>query len=217
MPVPEPTVFIVDDDPDVRGVLRRMAETVQLHVETFSSAKDFLKSYDPERRGYLLLDVRLPEMSGLELFDELTARKSELPVIMMSGHGEVQLAVRAVKSGALDYLEKPVGHQALLELIYAALALDARQRQQHFHRQADAESYATLTGRERQVMSLLVAGKAGKQIADELGVSYKTMEKFRGKVMQKMGADSVAQLVFAGINLGLVTASGQTGEPTPES
>ena len=119
-------------------------------------------------------------------------------------------------SGALDYFEKPVRHQDLLELISAALAQDARQRQQLCHHRADAAKYATLTGRERRVMSLLVAGKVGKQLADELGISDKTMEKFRGKVMQKMVADSVAQLVFAGINLGLVSANGQNIEPTPE-
>jgi len=192
---PEPTVFVVDDDPAMRDSLCWLLQSVDLHVETYPSADAFLAAYDAGRPGCLVLDVRMPGMSGLNLQDELRARHIRLPIIMLSGHAEVPTAVRALKAGAIDFMEKPFSDELLLDRIRQAIDLDREQRDAEAQRAAVAERYALLTPREREVMELVTAGKANKVIAAELGLSPKTVEVHRAAVMDKMRADSVADLV----------------------
>ena len=192
---PEPTVFVVDDDPAMRDSLCWLLQSVDLHVETYPSADAFLAAYDAARPGCLVLDVRMPGMSGLNLQDELRARDIRLPIIMLSGHAEVPTAVRALKAGAIDFMEKPFSDELLLDRIRQAIDLDREQRDAGARRAAVAERYALLTPREREVMELVTAGKANKVIAAELGLSPKTVEVHRAAVMDKMHADSVADLV----------------------
>ena len=192
---PEPTVFVVDDDPAMRDSLCWLLQSVDLHVETYPSADAFLAAYDAARPGCLVLDVRMPGMSGLNLQDELRARDIRLPIIMLSGHAEVPTAVRALKAGAIDFMEKPFSDELLLDRIRQAIDLDREQRDAGARRAAVAERYALLTPREREVMELVTAGKANKVIAAELGLSPKTVEVHRAAVMDKMRADSVADLV----------------------
>lgn len=192
---PDPTVFVVDDDPAMRDSLCWLLQSVELHVETYPSADAFLAAYDAGRPGCLVLDVRMPGMSGLNLQDELRARHIRLPIIMLSGHAEVPTAVRALKAGAIDFMEKPFSDELLLDRIRQAIDLDREQRDAEAQRAAVAERYALLTPREREVMELVTAGKANKVIAAELGLSPKTVEVHRAAVMDKMRADSVADLV----------------------
>jgi len=192
---PEPTVFVVDDDPAMRDSLCWLLQSVDLHVETYPSADAFLAAYDAGRPGCLVLDVRMPGMSGLNLQDELRTRHIRLPIIMLSGHAEVPTAVRALKAGAIDFMEKPFSDELLLDRIRQAIDLDREQRDAEAQRAAVAERYALLTPREREVMELVTAGKANKVIAAELGLSPKTVEVHRAAVMDKMRADSVADLV----------------------
>jgi two-component system response regulator DctR len=190
-----PTVFIVDDDEAVRKGLRTLMETVNLGVETFDSAQAFLDAYDPSQAGCLLLDVRMPGMSGLWLRDKLVEKDIKIPIIFITGHGDLPMAVEAVKKGAFDFLEKPVGDQRLLDTVQAALAKDAELRQQLAAQEVVAARLALLTPRERQVLELVSAGKLNKVIASELGVSESTVERHRAGVMEKMQVDSVAELV----------------------
>ena len=199
-----PTVFIVEDDEAMLGALAEMAKTIGLQVEAYRSAQEFLERYDPEHPGCLVLDVRMPGMSGLQLLDELNARDIRIPVIFITGHGDVTLAVRAMKSGAIDFLEKPFKEQDLLDRIHHGFELDARWRRARSHRQRCEERYARLTPRERQLMELLVRGKSGKQMAAEMGITYKSMEKVRAAVMRKMEANSVAQLVVMAVYLEII-------------
>ncbi len=192
---PEPTVFVVDDDPAMRDSLCWLLQSVDLHVETYPSADAFLAAYDVGRPGCLVLDVRMPGMSGLNLQDELRTRNIRLPIIMLSGHAEVPTAVRALKAGAIDFMEKPFSDELLLDRIRQAIDLDREQRDAGARRAAVAERYALLTPREREVMELVTAGKANKVIAADLGLSPKTVEVHRAAVMDKMHADSVADLV----------------------
>lgn len=186
-----PTVFVVDDDPSVRKSLRLMLKAAGIHVEDFQSAQDFLSHYKPDQRGVLLLDVLMPGISGLGLQKELADRGWDLPIIFISGHGTVRMAVDAVKSGAVDFVEKPFSRRALLERIREALAIDAE-------RQRSAEIVGRikkLTPREHQVMEMVVTGSANKVIAIDLGISEKTVENHRTQVMRKMAANSLAELV----------------------
>lgn len=191
----EQTVFIVDDDQAVARSLRWLFETVHLKVQTFSSAQSFLDGYDSSKPGCLVLDVRMPGMSGLDLQERLAAQRIHLPIIFITGHGDVQMAVRAVKSGAFDFVEKPFNDQDLLERIHKAIAFDALQRSQDAHRTQLRAVFASLTMREREVMDLVVDGKSNKAIANWLGLSAKTIEVHRAKMMEKMQARSVADLV----------------------
>ncbi len=211
----EPTMFVVDDDDALLDSLATMADTVGMPAETFSSARAFLEHYDVARPGCLVLDIRMPDMNGLELQDALRARGITLPVIIISGHADIPLAVRALKSGAVDVLEKPFRQQVLLDRIRDAFRLDTTRRERQGRTRLYAERFSTLTPREREVMQLLVLGYPGKKIASELNVSYKTMEKFRAKVMRKMEAGTVVDLVLMAVDLGLV-APGESPEP-PEA
>lgn len=191
----QPTVFVVDDDDAMRHSLQWLIESVGLNVECYGTAEAFLDSHYPGRSGCLLLDVRMPGMGGLELQEYLKRHDIHIPVIIITGHGDVPMAVRAMKSGASDFIEKPFNDEMLLEAIRKALARDEQQRN-HQARQADlAVRLAHLTPREHEVMALVVQGLSNKEIANSLGVSSKTVEAHRAKVMEKMQAESLAELV----------------------
>ncbi|GMU48463.1 MAG: DNA-binding response regulator [Candidatus Desulfobacillus denitrificans] len=190
------TVFIIDDDQAVARSLRWLIETVQLKVETFTSAQDFLDHYDADKPGCLVLDVRMPGMSGLELQERLTARRSyHPPIIFITGHGDVQMAVRAVQAGAFDFVEKPFNDQDLLDRIQKAITHDAGQRGKEEQRTQLKALFASLTPREREVLDHVVEGMSNKGIANALGLSAKTVEVHRAKVMEKLHARSLSDLV----------------------
>jgi RNA polymerase sigma factor (sigma-70 family) len=188
-------VHIIDDDDALRDSLVWLLESTGLKVASYPSAEAFLEVWTPTLRGCLILDIRMPGMSGLELHEKLNSQHSTLPVIFITGHGDVPMAVTALKKGAFDFIEKPFHDQDMLNLIEQCLARD---RSQHQHRRqgADAQRHIEqLTPREREVLELIVAGRLNKQIADELGISIKTVEVHRARVMEKMEADSLAELV----------------------
>jgi len=193
--VSEPTVFIVDDDLAVARSLRWLIESVQLKVETFASAQAFLDGYDAAKPGCLVLDVRMPGMSGIELQERLTAQRIRVPIIFITGHGDVQMAVRAVQAGAFDFIEKPFNDQDLLDRMQRAISFDAERRGRDTQRAQLSALVASLTPREREVMDLVVEGMSNKAVANTLGLSAKTVEVHRAKVMEKMNARSVSDLV----------------------
>ncbi len=192
---PAPTVFVVDDDQAMRDSLRWLIESVGLAVECHDSAESFLESYYPGRAGCLLLDVRMPGMSGLELQEYLNKHEIDIPVVVITGHGDVPMSVRAMKQGAIDFIEKPFNDELLLEAIRRALSLDASRREKNALRAELVARLSTLTPREHEVMEMVTAGKSNKEIAAALGVSAKTVEAHRAKVMDKMQAGSLAELV----------------------
>ena len=191
----ELTVFVVDDDQAMRNSLKWLIESVGMQVETFDSAQAFLDAYYPARGGCLLVDVRMPGMSGLELQAYLTRREIGIPVIIITGHGDVSMAVKAMKVGAVDFIEKPFDDEELLNSIRNALQHDQKQRALRAQRSDIAARVAELTPREHEVMTLVTDGKSNKEIAAELGVSAKTVEVHRARMMDKMRADSLAELV----------------------
>jgi RNA polymerase sigma factor (sigma-70 family) len=191
----EPTVFIVDDDPSVLKGLSLLVKSVKLNVEAYSSAQEFLDSYNPVQPGCLLIDMRMPGISGLELQEILHSMNILIPTIIITGYGEVTYAVQAMKNGAIDFIEKPFKGQYLLDQVHKAIAEDAQIRKKQAQQQVVSASLALLTPREREVMDLVIAGKANKVIALELGLSTKTVELHRAHMMKKMKVDSVAELV----------------------
>ncbi|HEU0225915.1 MAG TPA: response regulator transcription factor [Steroidobacteraceae bacterium] len=190
-----PTVFVVDDDEGVRSALALLLKSMGQPAATYASATDFLAAYDPDRPGCALLDVRMPGMSGLELQDELNRRGVVLPVIFITGHGDVPMAVEAMQRGAFDFLQKPFRDDDLVERIRRALARDRELRAAIGEKSQVCARLARLTPRERQVLELVAAGRPNKVMAAELGVSQRTVEIHRAHVMKKMGASSLAQLV----------------------
>lgn len=193
------TVFVVDDDPAIRESLRWLIESVGLNVKVFATAQEFLESYESSTPSCLVLDIRMPGMSGLDLQTELGKRDIRLPVIIITGHAEVPVAVRAMKSGAFDFIEKPFSDQLLLDRISRAIESDTQARHTRSEHAGVAVRLAQLTPREREVMDLVIAGKANKVIAAELGLSPKTVEVHRAHVMKKMQAESLADLVRLGL------------------
>jgi RNA polymerase sigma factor (sigma-70 family) len=191
----KPTVFVVDDDQAMRNSLKWLIETIGMDVRTFGSADDFLNNYYPGRAGCLLLDVRMPGMSGLELQAHLARQEIRLPVIIITGHGDVSMAVKAMKSGAVDFIEKPFHDEELLSSIRNALDFDQKQRSLQSQRAEIAARLAELTPREHEVMEMVTDGRSNKEIASGLGVSAKTVEAHRARVMDKMRASSLAELV----------------------
>ena len=191
----EPTVFVVDDDADLRESLGWLFESAGLRVKSYSTAQEFLTDYKPEEPGCLLLDVRMPGLSGLDLQEELRRRGVPPPIIIMTGHARVPMAVRALKGGAIDFIQKPFSDQELLERIRQAIDLDRGTRQMRMECTKFAALLTYLTPREREVMDLVIAGKPNKIIAADLGISPKTVEIHRGRVMEKMQVESVAELV----------------------
>lgn len=191
----EATVFYVDDDEAMCESIRFLMESVSLNIETFSSARKFLDSYDTTRPGCLLLDVRMPEMSGLELQEQLRKRKINIPIIFITGHGDVPMATRAMKAGAVEFLTKPFNDQTLLDSIQNAIEIDTERRKVAVERDKIAERINKLTPREYEVMQCVIKGNLNKVTAYELGISSKTVELHRAKIMEKMQAKSLAQLV----------------------
>jgi FixJ family two-component response regulator len=199
----EAVVYVVDDDDSVRKALSRLIRTAGLDVETFRSAREFLDRTPSDRSACLVLDVRLPGPSGLDLQAELTQGRRDIPIVFITGHADVPTSVRAMKGGAVDFLQKPFSGRELLDCIRRALL---RSREERAHRAESAElrrRLAMLTRREREVLMLVVAGKLNKQIASDLAIAEKTVKVHRGRVMQKLQASSVAELVRITQRLGL--------------
>ena len=190
-----PVVFVVDDDPAMRDSLRWLIESTGVQVETFADAQTFLARIRPEVPGCLVLDVRMPGMSGLDLQSELARRGIGLPTIVVTGHAEVPMAVRAVKAGAIDFIEKPFSDQLLLDRVRQGIEMDRLARHGRAQRADVLRRLSLLTQREREVLDLVVAGRANKEIAAALRLSPKTVEVHRAHVMEKMQASSVAELV----------------------
>jgi len=198
----QPVVFVVDDDPSMRATLSDVMRSVGLQVQTFASAREFMGSKLPDAPGCLVLDVRLPGQSGLDFQRTLAESGMELPVVFITGHGDVPMSVRAMKSGAVDFLIKPFRDQDLLDAVHAAIERD-RARRQHVIGVADLEEhYRSLTERERDIMALVVVGRLNKQIAAELGLAEVTVKAHRSQIMHKMGAKSLPELVRMADRLG---------------
>ncbi|MDX9988828.1 MULTISPECIES: response regulator [Thiothrix] len=191
----EPTVFIVDDDPAVRDSLRWLLESMRLRVATFDSAEAFLKFYTMHMVGCLILDVRMPGMSGLQLQQHLTKQQYALPIIFITGHGDIPMAVRAMQAGAKYFLEKPFEDQLLLDYVNEALALDKENQQARLRLTTIRARIANLTDRETEVMDLVIRNHSNKEIAEKLGVSIKTVEFHRSHMMDKMHASSLIDLL----------------------
>ena len=192
---PSPTVYVVDDDPAMRSSLRWLIESVGLAVCTCGSAREFLSTYRDVGPGCLVLDVRMPGMSGLDLQTELSRQRIEIPILIITGYAEVPLAVRAMKAGAFDFIEKPFSDQTLLDRIRAAVALDEITRRRRTIREQVQARMRLLTQRERDVMERVISGKSNKVIAAELTLSMKTVEVHRAHVMEKLQATSLADLI----------------------
>ena len=203
-------VFVIDDDPSMRAGLEDLVGSVGLDVRPFAAAEEFLASHRPDAPGCLVLDVRLPGMSGLTFQKELVKSGVALPVIFITGYGDIPMSVRAMKAGAFEFLTKPFHHQDLLDAIHAAIERDRERRREAVLVAEVRERYATLTERERQIMTLVVAGRANKQIAAELNVSAMTVKVHRGQVIRKMKAGSLPELVRMADRLGRSTPTSQS-------
>lgn len=191
----KPIVHIVDDDDGVRRATSALMESVGYLYSSYASASEFLRRYQSSQAGCLILDIRMPEMSGLELQNELNQRGIRIPVIFVTGHGDVPMAVEAMKKGAFDFVQKPFRDQDLLDRVNRALHQDAAQRQETADKEDVLKRWNTLTQREKEVMALIVEGKANKVVAQDLDLSERTVEIHRARVMEKMQVRSVAQLV----------------------
>lgn len=199
----ELTVFIVDDDAAVRDSLVSLMESVGLNAESFGSSEAFLGAYDPSRSGCLLLDIVLPDMSGLELQARLAKVAIELPVVMMTGFGDIPLAVQAMKAGAVDFIEKPFDKDAIVRCVRRALTLSEAPRDKAETDKQLVQHIENLTPRERDILDQLVIGRPNKIIAYELGLSTRTVEHYRARVMKKMDAQSLSHLVRMALEAGI--------------
>jgi two-component system, LuxR family, response regulator FixJ len=209
-----PVVFVVDDDEAVRNSLRLLVKSVGLMATALPSAQEFLATYDPLQPGCLVLDVRMPGMSGLELQQQLNLRGAVIPVIFITGHGDIPMAVESMQQGAFDFLQKPFRDQDLIDRIQRALEKDRTNRDELGQRTRIRERRDSLTPREREVLALVANGKSNKVMAADLGLSQRTVEIHRARVMEKMGASSVAQLVRMVLDL---EAGGESREPGRDS
>jgi FixJ family two-component response regulator len=195
MKVPADAVYVVDDDPSVRRALERLFSSIGLKCVTFGSAMEFLHSEQRDAAACLVLDVRLPGLSGLDLQQEMTKAGMQIPIVFLTGHGDIPLSVRAMKAGAVDFLTKPFHEQDLLDAVRQALERDRKAKREQGELSTLRQRYEALTPREREVFSLIVAGLLNKQVAVELGTSERTIKAHRHQVMEKMQADSLASLV----------------------
>jgi FixJ family two-component response regulator len=198
-------VFVVDDDEPMRRSLENLIRSVGLRVEAFASGQEFLRGKRPDLPGCLVLDVRLPGLSGLDLQKRMAAADIEIPIIFITGHGDIPMTVQAMKAGAVEFLTKPFRDQDLLDAIQQALERDCQAREQRAKVEELRSRYRSLTPREREVIALVVAGLLNKQIAGELGTSEAAVKVHRQHVMEKMGADSLADLVRLADRLGIPT------------
>lgn len=194
-PDQHPTAYVVDDDESIRTLWRWLMESNGIAVKTFATASEFIESYRSGSAGCLVLDLRLPGMSGLELQEYLNGRDIEIPIVFVTGHGDVPAAVSALKGGAVDFIQKPFSHREVLAIIANAFQRDAELRDKRARQSRIAGRLATLTEREQDVLQRVIEGKPNKIIASELDISMKTVEFHRAKVMEKMGVTSVAELV----------------------
>ncbi len=201
MKLPPATVFVVDDDEAVRSSLRMLIKSIGLPAALYASAQEFLSAYQPEHPGCLVLDIRMPGMSGLDLQRNLSLRGAVIPIVFVTGHGDVPMAVDAMQQGAFDFLQKPFRDQDLIDRVQRAFAKDAANRRALAETGRIREHLESLTAREREVLTLVTSGKANKVIASELGVSPRTVEIHRARVMEKMDAPSLAALVRMVLNL----------------
>ncbi len=197
----QPTIFVVDDDEAMRDSIHWLLESVNLKTKMFSSAGDFVASCDPDEEGCLLLDVRMPGMSGMELLETLRYSGITLPVIIITGHGDVPMAVRALKHGAFDFVQKPFNAQELLDRVNAALELDRKNRMRSSEIERRRAYFAALTERETEVVELLVAGDSSKVIAQKLKISPKTVDIHRANIMRKLNVGSVVEIAQLRLDL----------------
>jgi two-component system, LuxR family, response regulator FixJ len=197
--MPDKAVFVVDDDTAVRQGLKFMLHTAGYSVEVFPSARSFLKDYDPRRGGCLLLDIRMPQMTGLELQQQLNIRGWRIPVIFITGYGNVSMAITAMKAGAFDFIEKPLREDALLESIERALHWNDRAYEERLERATLQTRAALLTPREREVFELVARGEPNKVMARHLGISFRTVELHRARIIEKLQARSLSDLIRMGI------------------
>ena len=197
----QPTVFIVDDDPAIRFAMQALMDSVNISHEIYSSGDEFLENVDDQRPGCLVLDIRMPGLGGLELQEELLRRGSTIPIIFITGHGDIPMAVEAMKQGAIDFIRKPFRHQELLDRINEALTAEATGRAEKQNIDAIRQCFGDLTPRESEVFGRVSAGQANKVIAIELGISERTVEIHRSQVMRKMKARTLADLVRMRITL----------------
>ena len=198
-----PVVFVVDDDPSVCRAIKRLVESVGLRVETFGSAQEFLRSERPDSASCLVLDIRLPGISGLEFQRELAKAGIHIAVVFITGHGDIPMTVRAMKAGAVEFLTKPFRDQDLLDAIQQALGRDRTRRAHEAEIATLLERFASLTSGERRVLPLVVSGRPNKQIAGEIGTSEATVKVHRSQLMKKMGADSLPELVRLAEKIGI--------------
>jgi len=208
---PPPIVFVIDDDSAIRKALASLIRSVGLHVELFASAQEFLQAKRPRAPSCLILDVRLPGISGLDFQSALADANDPIPLIFITGHGDIQMSVRAMKAGAVEFLSKPFRDQDLLDAIHLALERDAARRNQEKEIAKMRERFEWLTPREREVLPLVVSGLLNKQIAAEIGTSETTVKVHRSQLMRKMGADSLPELVRMAEKLGI---SGTAPKPS---
>jgi FixJ family two-component response regulator len=199
----KPVVYVVDDDPSVRKALERLLRSAGHEPKTFASASEFLDFSHPDAPGCLILDIKMPKVSGLELQDRLAAKGISFPIIFITGHGTVPASVRALKAGAMDFLQKPFEDKELLDAVSRGIEKHSRLRQEQKELKSLQFRLETLTPREQEVFRLVVSGKLNKQTAFELGTTEKTIKVHRGRVMEKMGAQSLAELVRFAAKLGI--------------
>ena len=206
-----PTAYVVEDDESIRTLWKWLMESNGIAVRTFTSAPEFIDAYQRGAPGCLVLDLRLPGMSGLQLQEHLKRSRVDIPIVFVTAHGDVRTAVTAIKEGAVDFIEKPFNYQQAIAVVEKAFQRDAENRERHAGHARAASRIALLTERERAVLQRIIEGKQNKVIADELAISVKTVEFHRAKLMEKMGVDSVAELVQLTLGFSLIVAPGQPG------
>lgn len=201
--MPHPTVFIVDDDPGIRFSLAALLTAANLPLQCYASAEEFLHTFDPERAGCLVLDVRMPGMDGMQLHEALVLQKNRMPVIFLTAYGELEVGIKAMKQGAMDFLTKPINSTSFLEHVNAALACDRTRRAAAATRQAFEKRLGRLTPRERMVLELAIGGQSSREISEQLGISKRTVEGHRVQIYLKMDVDSLTSLGHLAASLGV--------------